>query len=157
MTGLFAGYLFEIFENSEFIINRFVRDHGTSQFYRGDSKINVFGDILSLGVGYSMSKVKYFHISKIFTMNINNILWQVCTVYGLWWVPWLWLILSEILCALTFRDNLVLGLIQTVSPQQWIKDYQQQLVPPHLSGLMRAGYWDNKVTTVKLETNLIKD
>ena len=62
MTGLFAGYLFEIFENSEFIINRFVRDHGTSQFYRGDSKINVFGDILSLGVGYSMSKVKYFFI-----------------------------------------------------------------------------------------------
>ena len=60
MTGLFAGYLFEIFENSEFIINRFVRDHGTSQFYRGDSKINVFGDILSLGVGYSMSKVEYF-------------------------------------------------------------------------------------------------
>ena len=59
MTGLLAGYLFEIFENSEYIINRFVRDHGTSQFYRGDSKINVFGDILSLGVGYSMSKVEY--------------------------------------------------------------------------------------------------
>ena len=58
MTGLLAGYLFEIFENSEYIINRFVRDHGTSQFYRGDSKINVFGDILSLGVGYSMSKVE---------------------------------------------------------------------------------------------------
>ena len=57
MAGLLAGYLFEIFENSEFIINRFVRDHGTSQFYRGDSKINVFGDILSLGGGYSMSKV----------------------------------------------------------------------------------------------------
>lgn len=37
---------------------RFVRDHGTSQFYRGDSKINVFGDILSLGVGYSMSKAR---------------------------------------------------------------------------------------------------
>ena len=78
-------------------------------------------------------------------MNINNILWQVCTVYGLWWVPWLWLILSELLCALTFRDNLVLGLIQTVSPQQWIKDYQQEIVPPHLRGIMRAGYWDNKV------------
>ena len=67
-------------------------------------------------------------------------------MYGLWWVPWLWLILSEILCALTFRDNLVLGFIQTVSPQQWIKDYQQEIVPPHLRGIMRAGYWDNKVT-----------
>ena len=32
--------------------------------------------------------------------------------------------------------------------QQWIKDYQQQLVPAHLSGLMRVGYWDNKVTRV---------
>ena len=67
-------------------------------------------------------------------------------MYGLWWVPWLWLILSEILCALTFRDNLVLGFIQTVSPQQWIKDFQQEIVPPHLRGIMRAGYWDNKVT-----------
>ena len=78
-------------------------------------------------------------------MNNNNIVWQVCTVYGLWWVPWLWLILSELLCALTFRDNLVLGFIQTVSPQQWIKDYQQEIVPPHLRGIMRAGYWDTKV------------
>ena len=34
--------------------------------------------------------------------------------------------------------------------QQWIKDYQQQLVPAHLSGLMRVGYWDNKVTRVMM-------
>lgn len=125
MLGLFAGYVFEIFENSDFIINRFVRDHGTSQFYKGDSKINVFGDILALGMGYSMSKV--------------------CTAYGLWWFPILWLITSEILSALTFRDNLVLGAIQTISPQAWIKNYQQEIVPAHLKGIMRAGYWDNKV------------
>jgi len=125
MLGLFAGYIFEIFENSDFIINRFVRDHGTSQFYKGDSKINVFGDILALGMGYSMSKV--------------------CTAYGLWWFPILWLITSEIVSALTFRDNLVLGVIQTISPQDWIKNYQQAIVPDHLRGIMRAGYWDNKV------------
>jgi len=123
--GLFAGYVFEIFENSDFIINRFVRDHGTSQFYKGDSKINVFGDILALGMGYSMSKV--------------------CTAFGLWWFPILWLVTSEILCALTFRDNLVLGAIQTISPQDWIKSFQQEIVPDHLKGIMRAGYWDNKV------------
>ena len=74
LLGLFAGYVFELFENSDYIINRYVihftilipslvykprlkRDHGTSQFYEGDSKINVFGDILALGLGYSMSKV----------------------------------------------------------------------------------------------------
>ena len=130
MAGLLAGYLFEIFENSEFIINRFVRDHGTSQFYEGDSKINVFGDILSLGVGYSMSKVS--------------------TAYGFWWFPWVWLILSEMFCALTFHDNLVLGVIQTVAPQEWIKDYQQELVPPHLRGIMRAGYWDRKLDITRL-------
>jgi len=125
MLGLLAGYIFEIFENSDYVINRFVRDHGTSQFYKGDSKINVFGDILALGLGYSMSKV--------------------CTAYGLWWFPILWLISSEILSALTFRDNLLLGVIQTVAPQQWIKEFQQEIVPDHLKGIMRAGYWPNKV------------
>jgi len=125
ILGLFAGYVFELFENSDYIINRLKRDHGTSQFYEGDSKINVFGDILALGIGYSMSKV--------------------CTMHGLWWFPILWLIVSEIGSALTFHDNLLLASIQTVWPQQWIKDYQQQLVPAHLSGLMRVGYWDNKV------------
>ena len=121
-------------------MSRLKRDHGTSQFYEGDSKINVFGDILALGLGYSMSKV--------------------CTLHGLWWFPVLWLVVSEVASALTFHDNLVLASVQTVWPQQWIKDYQQQLVPPHLSGLMRAGYWDNKVSTVsivKLETNLGED
>ena len=114
---------------------RLKRDHGTSQFYEGDSKINVFGDILALGLGYSMSKV--------------------CTLHGLWWFPVLWLVVSEVASALTFHDNLVLASVQTVWPQQWIKDYQQQLVPPHLSGLMRAGYWDNKVTTGILETKAL--
>ena len=101
------------------------RDHGTSQFYRGDSKLNVFGDILALGIGYAMTKV--------------------CFVYGLAWFPLLWLLLSELLCALTFRDNLVLAAIQTVAPQAWIKEYQQAIVPKHLRGIMRAGYWENKV------------
>ena len=36
-------------------------------------------------------------------------------------------------------------MIQTISPQQWIKDYQQEIVPPHLRGIMRAGYWDNRL------------
>jgi len=32
-----------------------------------------------------------------------------------------------------------------VAPQQWIKEFQQQMVPDHLRGIMRAGYWENKV------------
>ena len=111
MLGLFAGYVFEIFENSDYIINRFVRDHGTSQFYKGDSKINVFGDILALGMGYSMSKVK-----RSFCLPSHNLI-KVCTAYGLWWFPVLWLVTSEVLSALIFRDNLVLGAIQTIAPQ----------------------------------------
>ena len=136
MAGLFAGYLFEVFENSEFIINRFNRDHGTSQFYRGDSKINVFGDILSLGVGYSMSKV--------------------ATAYGFPLLPWIWLILSETFSALTFHDNLVLGIWQTVWPQEWIKEYQQQIIPPHLRGIVRRGdYWERKLDLVSMRRQWI--
>lgn len=123
--GILAGYIFEVVENSDYVISRFVRDHGTSQFYKGDSKLNVFGDILALGMGYSMTKV--------------------CTAYGLGWFPVMWLILSELLCMLTFRDNLVLGFIQSFYPQDWIKEFQQAIVPDHLQGIMRAGYWDNKV------------
>ena len=40
--------------------------------------------------------------------------------------------------------------------QQWIKDYQQQLVPAHLSGLMRVGYWDNKVSKASCDYHLFK-
>ena len=89
LLGLFAGYVFELFENSDYIINRCVihfpifisrnslnfkprlkRDHGTSQFYEGDSKINVFGDILALGLGYSMSKVSLLMIMMIMVIII---------------------------------------------------------------------------------------
>merc|ERR1712228_1171730 len=106
-------------------IEQLTRDHGTSQFYKGDSRLNVFGDILALGIGYAMTKT--------------------CFAYGLWWFPVLWLFVSEILCALTFRDNLLFAAIQAVAPQQWIKELQQEMVPDHLRGIMRAGYWENKV------------
>ena len=35
------------------------------------------------------------------------------------WFPILWLLVSEILCALTFRDNLLFATIQTVFCQWW--------------------------------------
>ena len=57
ILALAVGYAFELVENSDFVIKKLVSNHGTSQFYRGDSRINVFGDILALGLGYSMSKV----------------------------------------------------------------------------------------------------
>ena len=56
-------------------------------------------------------------ISPVLNQCWCHVSCQVCTAYGLWWFPWLWLIASEILCALTFRDNLVLGVIQTIAPQ----------------------------------------
>ena len=63
--GLTAGYVFEIFENSDYVIEqwdndakkddgdfidqnsisllRLTRDHGTSQFYKGDSRVRLVG------------------------------------------------------------------------------------------------------------------
>jgi len=125
LLGLLGGYLFEVVENSDHVINQLKRDHGPSQFYQGDSRLNAFGDILFLGVGYSLTKV--------------------CFAYGLGWFPIMLLIFLEIFSALTFRDNLTFTTIQILHPMQWIKDYQNELVPTHLKGVMRVGYWENKI------------
>ena len=51
----FSAVLWELVENSEFVINLFRENSGPSENYRGDSQINVVGDILSCSLGYGAS------------------------------------------------------------------------------------------------------
>lgn len=124
ILGLAVAFLWEVLENSDYIINLYNRDL-RSAFYKGDSAINIFGDILSLGVAYN--------IAKIFGS------------LGLYWVPAVWFVMSEVFCALTFRDSLLLSIIATVAPQDFISKWQNELIPDHLKGVMSTGYWENKV------------
>ena len=51
----FSALLWEIVENSEFVISLFRENSGPSEDYRGDSQVNVVGDILSASLGYGAS------------------------------------------------------------------------------------------------------
>jgi hypothetical protein len=124
ILALAVAFLWEVIENSDYIVNIYAKDLRQS-YYKGDSAINIFGDVLSLGVGYNIAKV------------FGSL--------GLYWVPAVWFIMSEVFCALTFRDSLTLAIINTVAPQKFITDWQNDLVPNHLKGVMKAGYWENKV------------
>ena len=53
----FSAVLWELVENSEFVINLFRENSGPSENYRGDSQINVVGDILSCSLGYGASYI----------------------------------------------------------------------------------------------------
>ena len=51
----FSALLWEIVENSEFVISLFRENSGPSEDYRGDSQVNVVGDIISASFGYGAS------------------------------------------------------------------------------------------------------
>ena len=62
----------ESFENSDFIMERFRENSGTSGEYKGDSIQNVFGDILSMVFGYSLATL--FHSAGIWWLTILSII-----------------------------------------------------------------------------------
>ena len=57
-----SAIAFELVENTELIINLFRENSGPSEKYKGDSKINVVGDILSCGLGYGASYIISRHL-----------------------------------------------------------------------------------------------
>ena len=66
----------ELFENSEFVMERFRENSGTSGEYKGDSVQNIVGDIISMVVGYT----------------IGTMFFQV----GVWWLSIVWILASEV-------------------------------------------------------------
>ena len=55
LTTLLWALGFELAENTEAMVDLFRRNTGNSDLYRGDSAVNVFGDLLSCAMGYNFA------------------------------------------------------------------------------------------------------
>ena len=104
-----SAMLWEMLENTNLIITLFRENSGASENYRGDSRINVVGDILSCGVGYMLAHVGH--------------------EIGGPWFPFAWLVASEIVLAATIRDNMLLMGLQLIAPVPIIAEWQAQVIP----------------------------
>jgi len=107
--SLMSAMLWEMLENTNLVITLFRENSGTSENYRGDSRINVVGDILSCGVGYMLAHVGH----------------QI----GGPWFPFAWLVASEIALAASIRDNMLLMGLQLIAPIPIIAEWQAEVIP----------------------------
>ncbi len=96
---LAAEALWEVVENSAFIIDRY-RAATAAVGYEGDALVNSLGDILSGGLGFLIA-------------------WRL----GLRWSVLFFIILEVILC-FWIKDNLTLNIIMLLYPNQAIRDWQ---------------------------------
>ena len=81
--------LWEIIENSQFIINKYRNNSVISRNYKGDSIINSVGDILSMIIGYIIA----YTIPKI---------------------SFLLLIINEMVLYYIIKDNLLTNILQVI-------------------------------------------
>ena len=106
---------------------------GTSEDYRGDSSINVIGDLISCTLGYSVAK--YFTLS------------------GFPKIPLVIYFLTEFILSQTIRDNLMLIVVQLFYPIDWIREWQAENIPLTIPKdaddepeVNEEGYWRTKYT-----------
>ena len=73
---------------------------GTSTEYRGDSSVNVFGDLLSAAIGYNFAR-------------FSNVVLE--------WpeLPLTVFFFSEFVSAISIRDNMALIISQFIYPLEW--------------------------------------
>ena len=104
LLTMVTGLLWEVGENTDFVINLFRETSGPSEDYRGDSKINVVGDILSCSLGYSLSYILSRHLGGSVIPAL------------------LYLVISELYLAVTFRDNILIIWLQLMIDSDVIRD-----------------------------------
>lgn len=96
----------EIYENSERVVNRFRSTSGVSADYKGDSIQNSMGDVFCCSSGYWICVLSF--------------------VKGVPWLPLVWFVVSEVFLAITIRDGLVLIWIQLIFHSERIKVWQKE-------------------------------
>ncbi|MCK6625002.1 MAG: DUF2585 family protein [Anaerolineae bacterium] len=97
--ALFIEALWEIFENSAFVINRY-REATAALGYQGDTVINSLGDIIACGIGFAIAWRLGFRRSLA--------LFVITELVLLFWI----------------RDNLTLNIIMLLYPIEAIKAWQ---------------------------------
>lgn len=134
MPGLGFGFslgvetLWEVFENSDLIINRYRETSGTSRQYEGDSVLNSVGDLLATSVGYWIAAI----------MDANQ----------MGWVTLVLALVSEVGLLFYMRDNFFLTSMSQFIPVDSIASWQERGIPEEFqptkeishSGLNIAGY-----------------
>ena len=112
-TGLLftiaSSMMWEILENSDFVINRYRQYEGPSEHYEGDSKINAAFDVLSCGLGFAGA--------------------LLASTWGGPWAGLAWFLGTETLMGLVWRDNMVLQIIQLTCHSSSIAAWQLEIVP----------------------------
>ena len=123
LLTMLTGLLWEVGENTDFVINLFRETSGPSEDYRGDSKINVVGDIISCSLGYSLSYIFSRHLGGSIIPAL------------------LYLIISELYLAVTIRDNIIIIGVQILINSDLIRDWQLEAIPAKYRDRGRTGYW----------------
>lgn len=101
VLALIMEALWELFENSPFIIERY-RAVTIAQGYVGDSVLNSVSDVVFAGIGFFISR-----FSKL-------------------WISVFLIILMEVGCFFWVRDNLTLNIIMLIYPSEVIKTWQSE-------------------------------
>ena len=99
LMALLAETSWEVFENTDFIINRY-REVTISLDYYGDSVINSVADVIFMALGFFMAW--RFPILIILALTAA----------------------MEVFVGYSIRDNLTLNIIMLIYPLEWIKIWQ---------------------------------
>jgi hypothetical protein len=94
-----AEALWEVFENTEFVINRY-REATAALGYNGDTVVNSLGDVLACAAGFLLAR----RLGAIKTLLV--------------------FLLTEIVLLLWIRDSLLLNVILLVYPSQKLRAWQ---------------------------------
>ena len=118
-----SGLLWEIGENTDYVINKFRENSGPSEDYRGDSKINSFGDVISCSMGYGVSYILSRHMGG----SVMPALF--------------WFVMSEIMMTVYYRDSMILLGVQLVANNEQLAEWQSEIIPKKARDNGRSGYW----------------
>jgi hypothetical protein len=99
LTALFVEAGWEVFENTEFVINRY-REATISLDYYGDSIVNSLADILAMALGFFLAT--RLPVSAIVAIAVA----------------------AELFTGIMIRDNLTLNVIMLVWPLDTVLDWQ---------------------------------